>query len=447
MSKLHQIALPYFFLALYSFSLPGVLFAQDNPPNIVLIMADDLGYEALTCNGGESYETPHLDRLAAVGARFTHAYATPLCTPSRVQIMTGQYSFRNYKRFGFLDPSQKTFANDLREAGYHTAIAGKWQLAGDEQSPHSFGFDQYCLWQLYKGDFWHRYKNPRIIQDGEKLSTTKIADAYGPEVFTNYLLDFISEHQDKPFFAYYPMVLVHDPFQPTPDHPDYGDFRLTGLNDTTYFKDLVRYMDRQVGKIYHHLDSLGLLDNTVLIFTGDNGTDRDVISRFRGQNLKGHKGYTTDAGTHVPMIVSAKGRVVPGNTYEHLVDFTDIRPTLRSIAGVEKTAAAPEDGFSFWTALTKPSKTPSRDAIFCSYNPMWSNFTPRVYAQDKEYKLYSNGQFYHFIEDLEEKQLLDTKQLNQKERRHFRSLKRHLKKYLPEAINFLERDNRENNKH
>lgn len=423
------------------------ILAQDTPPNIILIMADDLGYETLTCNGGESYETPHLDQLAASGARFTRAYATPLCTPSRVQIMTGQYSFRNYKRFGYLDPGQSTFANDLRDAGYHTAIAGKWQLAGDEQSPDGFGFDQYCLWQLYEGDYWYRYKSPRIIQNGKKLSTTKMDEAYGPEVFTDFLLDFITEHQDDPFLAYYPMVLVHDPFQPTPDHPDYEDFQLKGLNDTTYFRDLIRYMDQQVGKIYHHMDSLGLLDNTVFIFTGDNGTDRDVISRFRGQNLKGHKGYTTDAGTHVPMIVSAKGKVAPGTIYEHLVDFTDIRPTLQSIAGAENTEAAPVDGLSFWTAITGISKTPPRKAIFCSYNPMWAHFTPRAYVQDKEYKLYSDGQFYHFTEDLEEKQLLDTKQLNQEERRHFRVLKRHLKKYLPEAVSFLEKDIRKNNKH
>jgi arylsulfatase A-like enzyme len=444
MSKLNQLTFLRFILALCSFSFPVLLFAQDPPLNIILIIADDLGYETLTCNGGESYQTPHLDQLAAKGARFTRTYATPLCTPSRVQIMTGQYSFRNYKRFGYLDPTQRTFANDLQDAGYRTAIAGKWQLSGNEQSPHSFGFDQYCLWQLYKGDFWYRYKSPRIIQDGQQLETSE--KAYGPDVFTNFLLDFISTNQDAPFFAYYPMVLVHDPFQPTPDHPDFEDFKLEGLNDTTYFKDLVRYMDQQVGKIYQHLDSLGLLDNTVLIFTGDNGTDRDVISRFQGQNLQGHKGFTTDAGTHVPMIVYAEATVAPGTIYEHLVDFTDIRPTLNSIAGINESIKPYTDGSSFWAALTGQSKSAPRDAIFCSYNPMWANFTPRTYIQDTEYKLYSSGQFYHFTEDPKENQPLNVKRLNHKERRHFRALKRKLRRFLPDAVDFLEKDNRKSNK-
>jgi arylsulfatase A len=118
-------------------------------PNVILIMADDQGYETIGANGGTSYKTPNIDRLAANGMRFENAYAHPLCTPSRVALMTGQYNFRNYTSFGELRLSETTFGNMLRDAGYKTAIAGKWQLSErDFQAPFHFGFDEYLLWHF-----------------------------------------------------------------------------------------------------------------------------------------------------------------------------------------------------------------------------------------------------------------------------------------------------------
>ena len=143
-------------------------------PNIILIMSDDMGYECLSCNGSTSYSTPELDKLAAEGIRFTHCYSQPKCTPSRVKIMTGKYNYKNYIDFGYLDPGEQTFGNILRDAGYKTMVAGKWQLngvntnepeCGDLQRPDHFGFDEYCLWWLdEKGP---RYVNPRIVQNGK----------------------------------------------------------------------------------------------------------------------------------------------------------------------------------------------------------------------------------------------------------------------------------------
>jgi arylsulfatase A len=130
----------------------------DKRPNIILIMADDLGYECLSCNGGQSYKTPRLDQMAKTGMRFEHCYSQPLCTPSRVQIMTGRYNHRNYKSFGYLGPKEITFANLLKDARYTTCVAGKWQLNGVGQWPNwhdrdratHFGFDEYCLWNYTK---------------------------------------------------------------------------------------------------------------------------------------------------------------------------------------------------------------------------------------------------------------------------------------------------------
>jgi len=157
-------------------------------------------------------------------------FAQPLCTPSRVKLMTGEYNYRNYTTFGYLNPNQITFGNILHDAGYTTLIAGKWQLNGlygykkqgwdDENRPHHFGFDQYCLWQLTKpGSKGGRYADPLIIQNGKQLPRDK--DQYGPDVFSNFILNFLDREKNakKPFFIYYPMVLTHSPFSPTPDSP------------------------------------------------------------------------------------------------------------------------------------------------------------------------------------------------------------------------------------
>jgi len=204
---------------------------QDKRPNIVLIMADDMGYECLSCNGSLSYQTPNLDRLAEQGIRFTHCISQPLSTPSRVKMMTGKYNYRNYEYFEYLNPNQKTFGNYLKEAGYSTCISGKWQLNGisqdlpgnqDAERARHFGFDEYCLWQLnYPRVKGERYANPLIVRNGETLKG--LEQSYGPDIFSDFVCDFIDENSERPFFVYYPMVLVHDPFVPTPDSPEWAD--------------------------------------------------------------------------------------------------------------------------------------------------------------------------------------------------------------------------------
>ena len=205
-----------------------VIVAPDSParaagkPNVLLIMVDDMGAECLSCYGGREYATPNLDALAASGAKFTHCYSTPLCTPSRVQIMTGKYNFRNYVQFGYLPPKETNFAHLFRAAGYRTCVAGKWQLSGErgepreKSNPADWGFDEYCLWQL--DDRQSRYWDPLLEQDGKILRPGK--DAYGPDLISDYLIDFVGRNKDRPFFAYYPMILTHGPFEPTPASSD-----------------------------------------------------------------------------------------------------------------------------------------------------------------------------------------------------------------------------------
>ncbi len=168
--------------------------ASSARPNIILIMADDLGYETIGANGGTSFPTPSLDRLAATGMRFTHGYAQPLCTPTRVQIMTGQYNVRNYVMFGFLDPRATTFANLLKQGGYATAIAGKWQLGAEAKLPGQFGFDEAYLWQHTRRG--PRYANPGLEHNGVEKDFSQ--GEYAPDLVNQFAIDFVTRKKDGP---------------------------------------------------------------------------------------------------------------------------------------------------------------------------------------------------------------------------------------------------------
>ena len=156
--------LPLLLLASATIASATIASGAGAKPNVVLILIDDFGYECVTANGGESYQTPVMDRLAATGVRFEQCHVQPLCTPTRVQLMTGMSNQRNYTHFGHLDPSQTTFANLLKNAGYTTCITGKWQLSNGFEGPAHFGFDEYTLWQLTRRP--GRYKNPGLEING-----------------------------------------------------------------------------------------------------------------------------------------------------------------------------------------------------------------------------------------------------------------------------------------
>lgn len=274
-------------------------------------MSDDLGYEAIGINGAKEYSTPVLDSLAINGINFNNAYSQPLCTPSRVKIMTGKPNYINYEYFTYLNPNEKTFGNLFQDNGYKTTVVGKWQLNGvqydlennqDLNRPHKNGFDEYCLWWLRERG--ERFANPSIVQNGKELD--KDIDDYGPDIFSDYIVDFIEENKDDPFFIYYPMALVHDPFRPTPYSDDWKNRndRNKGNNEV-YFPDYISYTDKIIGKISDALNKNNL-DNTILIFIGDNGTDTQVVTLNNGKEIRGAKGSTIKHGSNVPMIVNWK---------------------------------------------------------------------------------------------------------------------------------------------
>ncbi|RCS40593.1 arylsulfatase A [Bremerella cremea] len=369
--------------------LPGQ--AAERLPNVVVIVADDLGLEGVQAYGGLSYQTPNIDALAEKGMRFTHCFSNPLCSPSRAQLLTGRYPFRNgIKRViyqpenhrEFLDPTQETsFATLLKQAGYATAIAGKWQVSflHERDTVPAHGFDEYQMWQIFhEGKKTSRYADPTMRQNGKVLQT-ELKGKYGPDVNVAFLCDFMRRHQDQPFLVYYTALLPHYPWEPTPDSKD--DLQpATGDGDRKYMPDMVAYLDKQVGQLVATLEELKLRENTLVLFVADNGTDRRVVSRWSNgtvtRNVPGGKGTMTDAGTRVPLIANWPGVIAAGKVNDDLIDLSDLLPTLVELTGAP-LPSKPIDGHSFLPQLRSEPGSPRE----------W------IHVQDKQLRYLRNRDF------------------------------------------------------
>lgn len=392
-----------------------------NQPNVILIMADDVSWEAFGCYGAEDYETPHIDALAASGVRFTNCYSTPICTPSRVKLMTGQYNFRNYTHFGYLNPEDKTFGHLMQASGYTTAIAGKWQLNGlynrlpghdDSSRPLAAGFDEYCLWQVTtaispQDGGGERFWSPPLEINGTFRTVEDNLGKYGPDLLCDFVCDFVDRNQDQPFFVYYPMVLVHNPFVATPDTIGNAP-RTQAANQVPQsmkarkanFVAMVEYTDQIVGRIVAKVTEVDQLENTIIMFTADNGTNTSITSRCNGQNIRGGKGGMTDMGTHVPFVASWNGTAPQGAVVDDLIEFTDFYTTMANATGTGLGSDDPVDGRSFLPQLRGERGNP-RGWILCHYQPYWGK-QPGQFARTEQYKLYRNGRYFHVPVDLQE---------------------------------------------
>jgi arylsulfatase A len=333
--------------------------ADTRPPNVILVLADDLGAKELSCYGSDRHRTPRLDQLAAEGTRFETFFAMPLCTPTRVAVMTGQYGFHN----GFLgmqNPAFKpaadspkadmgnhfTHADLMKSRGYATAMAGKWQLSGKlPDLIRDTGFDEYLMWaydhNLPEGvqhpahdggarSNTSRYWHPSLVQNGE-YRPTKPED-FGPDLFNEFVIDFARRNKDKPFFVYYTSVLTHGPRVETPDPADPTKRWPAGL------KSNLEYLDVLMGRLSDGLKAEGLDENTLLIFIGDNGTGGEG------------KGSLTELGARVPAIIRGPG-VKQGLVSRAVADLTDIMPTLADASGASLPADIPFDGTSLMPVL------------------------------------------------------------------------------------------------
>ena len=405
----------------------GAVGAEENAqPNILLIMADDIGIEGLGCYGGMSYRTPHLDRMASEGLRFTTAYSQPLCTPTRVQIMTGKYNHRNWTCFGILDPKERTFGHHLKAAGYQTGIFGKWQLQsydppdlpnadsrrGTGMHPKDAGFDEYALFHsLHTEDKGSRYANPVMLEGTAESSGTlrEWPGKYGEDISVEKILGFFDKHKGKPTFVYYPMALPHRPFEPTP-HSDNWDPKNVPEEDVKYIKDMTEYMDTVVGRLIDGLKERKLDKNTLVLFYGDNGYHRAVYSRLDdGRTIRGGKGEPLQTGFHVPLIAWWPGRVKPG-VCSDIIDASDFMPTLLDVAHAPLKKDVKTDGHTFYPQLMGQKGEP-REAAFFWYDPRpgWDKerFRRHVFAVNRTHKLFRSGRLIRLGEKPLEEEAID----------------------------------------
>jgi arylsulfatase A-like enzyme len=383
---------------------------QARKPNIIFILGDDVGYQSLNCDGGNLYSTPFIDTMAQQGMRFTQCQATPMCSPSRHMLLTGKYNFRNYYKWGYMDATEKTFGNMMRDAGYKTGFFGKEQLGGDRSALNSWGFDNYCVYHITVGSpAGSKYKDPLLYTHGAFLPDAATLNKYGPDIISDSVLSFIERNKSKPFFIYYPLMLVHTPFAPTPDDPEFAGWDPGNPSDTSFFGSMMHYMDKKVGEVITKLQSLGIDKNTIIFFSGDNGTSGEVpVGDDDDSIVFGGKKSTTENGTHVPLIAYWPGTITAGTVNNDLVDFTDFLPTFAGIANVPIPSYYDKlDGVDFSPRLTGQAGTP-RDWIFCDFNFKPGSSLLYRWAQTDAYKLYDTSArkpqlFYNLIKDVNER--------------------------------------------
>jgi len=376
------------------------------PPNIVFIMADDLGKEWISCYGADSIKTEHLDQLASTGIRFNNVYSMPQCTPTRLTFLTGQYPYRHgwvnhwdVPRWGggahFDDAKYPSLGRAMKAAGYKTAIAGKWQIDDFRVEPDALtrnGFDQYCMWPGYETGVpasAQRYQEPYVYCNG--AYETKTND-FGPNVFTTFIENFIRENKKKPLFIYYPMVIPHSPFVNTPDE--------SADTDLAKHKAMVRYTDNLVGRIVKVLEDEGVRNNTLIIWTADNGTTGRITGSIAARKVKGQKGRTAEAGLCVPFIVNWPAKINKGYVSDALIDFTDMYKTFIDLSGSEIVEHKPLDGKSFRSVLLNPMQGSERSWILGmgggNYAALTVNGVENQYRfrdrvlRNERYKLYIN---------------------------------------------------------
>jgi arylsulfatase A len=322
------------------------------PPNIVLIFADDLGYGDLGCYGSR-IRTPHLDRMAAEGVRFTHFYsANPVCSPSRASLLTGRYPTRvgvprvlNPKDTVGLPPDETTLAELIKPQGYQTFCAGKWHLGHLPQFlPTSRGFDGY-FGIPYSNDM-----DPPVLMKDTRVIENPVRQETLTQRYTEEALKFLDRARSDPFFLYFPHTFPHIPL--------HASARFRGKSPLGLYADVVEELDWSVGEVVGALKRHGLEENTLVLFSSDNGP------WYQGSpgRLRGRKGFTWEGGVRVPFLAKWPGRIPTGRTVHGVASTLDMVPTVTKLCGAAP-AARPADGIDIWPLLSGARTEIEREAL------------------------------------------------------------------------------------
>jgi arylsulfatase A-like enzyme len=347
--------------------LPATALAADKP-NIILLIADDLGRNDVGFMGGRDIKTPHLDALAASGAILNHFYVQPVCTPTRAALLTGRYPMRHGLQVGVIRPwhthglplDERTLPQALKEAGYTTSMSGKWHLGSADKSffPTSRGFDHHLGHLFGAIDYFTHIRDGKLdwYRDGEPLKQ----DGYATHLIAADAANTI-RHQpkDKPLFLYVAFNAVHAPHQ-VPDKYTEPYKHLRGVRRT--YAGMLAAMDEGVGQITAAIDGTGRRDNTLFIFASDNGGPQPGRVTDNGP-LRAGKGTLYDGGVRVCAFAAWQGRIKPNTTIDHPLHIADWYPTLLNLTGAPLQQKLPLDGKDIWPVLTQGAPSPHEDIL------------------------------------------------------------------------------------
>jgi arylsulfatase A len=331
--------------------------AAEPPPNVVIVFADDLGYSDLGCYGAKGYQTPHLDRMAAEGVRFTDFYAAQaVCSASRAALLTGCYPNR-IGILGALGPNSKTGIHDdeltiaevLKSRGYATAIYGKWHLGHHPQFlPTRHGFDEY-FGLPYSNDMWPHHPTSKFpdlpLVEGEKTIELNPDQRNLTTWYTERAVKFIEKNKDRPFFVYVPHAMCHVPL--------FVSDKFEGKTERGLFGDVIEEIDWSVGQILQTLKRLDLDERTLVIFTADNGPWLSYGDHAGSAGpLREGKGTSFDGGVREPFVARWPGKIPAGSLCHEPAMTIDLLPTIAKLAGAEPPRNRTIDGRDIWSLLS-----------------------------------------------------------------------------------------------
>ena len=373
---------------------------KNKPPNVILILTDDQGWGDLSLNGNLDINTPHIDGLGNSGVQFDRFFVSPVCSPTRAEILTGRHHVRggvySTSRGGErLDADEQTIAEVFQSAGYQTAAYGKWHNGMQAPfHPKSRGFDDYYG---FCSGHWGNYYNPQLEHNGNLVK----GEGFIIDDFTQHGIDFIEKNKNRSFFLYLPFNTPHSPMQvPQRFWEKYKDKSLSQMGSGGPFQSqnqidharaalaMCENIDWNVGRILSQLKENKLLENTIVIYLSDNGPNGN---RWNGA-MKGQKGSTDEGGVRSPMIINWPGKIPQGKVIKEIASGIDLLPTLKDLTGIKSEPKKPLDGLSLKPLLfDENTEWPDRN--------IYHYWRGKMSVRNQNYRLDNEDQLYDMVND------------------------------------------------